>query len=169
MLRLPQAIVSIPSLRINGMLVLLCAAACGLPRDPDGTLERVRGGVLRVGVATSPPWVVVTSEGAAGVEPTLVKAIADSLGARIEWIREGESELLSQLADRKLDLVLAGLTDDVPWRAEVAFTRPYYDDPATKKRHVMAAPPGENAWLVFVERQLHRRRASIPDLVRSAE
>ena len=29
---------------------LLALAACGLPKDPEETLERVRGGELRVGV-----------------------------------------------------------------------------------------------------------------------
>lgn len=156
-------------LRTHGLIVVLVAVACSLPRDPDGTLERVRGGVVRVGVANNPPWVTITPNGAEGVEPTLVRQIADSLGARVEWIPGGESELLADLEERKLDLVLAGLTEDVPWKSKVAFTKPFYDDPETKKKHVMAAPPGENAWLVFVERQLLRKKAAIPSLVPSAE
>jgi polar amino acid transport system substrate-binding protein len=161
--------VSSSLLRPHGLVVVLLAVACGLPRDPDGTLQRVRGGVVRVGVAENPPWVTMTPNGAEGVEPTLIRQIADSLGARIEWIRGAESELLAELEERKLDLVLAGLTADLPWKAKVAFTKPFYDDPRTKKKHVMAAPPGENAWLVFVERQLHKKQAAIPALVRSAE
>jgi polar amino acid transport system substrate-binding protein len=157
------------SLRPTGIVVLLVAVACGLPRDPDGTLDRVRGGVVRVGIAQSPPWVIVTPGGAEGVEATLAKAIADSLGASIEWIRKSESELLTDLEERKLDLVLAGLTDDSPWKTKVALTKPVYEDPGTKKKHVMAAPPGENAWLVFVERQLRHHEPTIPALVRSAK
>jgi polar amino acid transport system substrate-binding protein len=157
------------SLRPTGIVVLLVAVACGLPRDPDGTLDRVRGGVVRVGIAQSPPWVIVTPGGAEGVEATLAKAIADSLGASIEWIRKSESELLTDLEERKLDLVLAGLTDDSPWKTKVALTKPFYEDPGTKKKHVMAAPPGENAWLVFVERQLRHHEPTIPALVRSAK
>ncbi len=156
-------------LRAPGIGALVIAIACGLPRDPDRTLERVRGGVVRVGIAESQPWVVVTANGAEGVEPTLVKAIADSLGASIEWIRKGESELLTDLEERKLDLVLAGLTDDSPWKTKVALTKPFYEDPSTRKKHVMAAPPGENAWLVFVERQLHHHQATVPALVRSTQ
>jgi polar amino acid transport system substrate-binding protein len=155
--------------RTNGIVVLLFAVACGLPRDPDGTLERVRGDVVRIGVAESRPWVILTPTGADGIEPALARAIADSLGARIEWIRKGESELLADLEERKLDLVLGGLTDDSPWKTKVALTKPFYEDPGTKKKHVMAAPPGENGWLVFVERQLRRHQATIPALVRSAE
>ena len=155
-------------LRTLGSGALAVAVACGLPRDPDRTLERVRGGVVRVGIAESRPWVIVTPNGAEGIEPTLVKAIADSLGVTIEWIRKGESELLTDLEERKLDLVIGGLTDDSPWKTKVALTKPFYEDPSTKKKHVMAAPPGENAWLVFVERQLHQHQATTPALVRAA-
>ena len=148
---------------------LLAAAACDLPRDPDGTLERIRGGVVRVGVADSPPWVIGATAGPTGIEPALIEEIASSLTARVEWIPGGESELLARLAERKLDLVIGGLTEDVPWKTKVAYTKPFYDDPATKKKHVMALPPGENAWLVFVDRQLLRRRETIPALVRSTQ
>ena len=37
--------------------LLLLAASCSLPRDSDGTLDRIRGGTLRVGLAENPPWV----------------------------------------------------------------------------------------------------------------
>jgi ABC-type amino acid transport substrate-binding protein len=157
------------SQRNNGIALLLFAVACGLPRDPDDTLERVRGGVVRVGITENPPWVIATATGADGVEPTLLEEMADSLRARIEWIPGSESRLLADLEARKLDLVLGGLTDDIPWKTKVALTKPFYEDPRTKKKHVMATPPGENAWLVFVERQLHRQRAAIPALVRSVE
>src|SRR3712207_7643050 len=37
-------------------LLALVAAACDLPRDPEGTLQRVRGGTMRVGVVERRPW-----------------------------------------------------------------------------------------------------------------
>lgn len=136
---------------------LALAIACGLPRDPDDTLERVRGGVVRVGVSHNPPWVAVTASGAEGIEPDLIEGIARDLGARIEWIPGAESELLVDLEERKLDLVLGGLTADSPWKHKVALTRPFFEDPATKEKHVLAMPPGENAWLLYVEREMRRR------------
>ena len=38
-------------------VVTALAAGCGapLPRDTDGSLERITGGVLRVGVSDNPP------------------------------------------------------------------------------------------------------------------
>jgi hypothetical protein len=58
---------------------------------------------------------------------------------------------------RELDLVIAGLKDDVPWRTEVAFSRPYFIAKVGDRtlRHVVALPPGENAWLMRVDRHVY--------------
>ena len=64
----------------------LLALACGsLPRDPKGTLRRVQGGRLRVGLVEHPPWVVRTEGEPAGAEVELVRALAAELGATPEW------------------------------------------------------------------------------------
>jgi hypothetical protein len=43
---------------VCGLSVLL-TAGCGatIPTDPDGTLDRARGGTLRVGATANGPWV----------------------------------------------------------------------------------------------------------------
>jgi ABC-type amino acid transport substrate-binding protein len=146
-------------------LWLFAAQACGLPRDADGTLDRVRGGVLRVGVEDAPPWVVAPpappDAAPRGVEPALAEGLARELGARPEWRRDSEARLLTALHRRELDLVVAGLTDDSPWKGEVALTKPYAED-ADGGAHVLATPAGENAWMVRVERYLrgHGRAAA---------
>src|SRR5690606_33083241 len=73
--------------RSAGWMLPLCAvfAACGLPRDPEGTLERARGGVLRVGGVDAPPHLVREGAAASGPEAELVYAFARSLGAEVEW------------------------------------------------------------------------------------
>jgi polar amino acid transport system substrate-binding protein len=217
----------------------LLAAACGLPRDPGGTLDRVRGGDMRVGLVAAPPWVVDSGGGAVGgVEVALVGALARELGARVRWVRAPESHLMESLHRRELDLVIGGVTATSPWAKQVALTRPYYTDtvavgvaagaasPASlegrtvaveagspvaadvrshgatplgvddlrreagpvaaptwrlaalgrdrvlaelrEERHVLAAPPGENAWLVRVERLLHARERAVPGMLRAA-
>jgi polar amino acid transport system substrate-binding protein len=143
--------------RALSLCTFALAIGCGLPRDPDDTLERVRGGVVRVGVSHNPPWVDITSSGADGIEAELIENIARDLGARIEWTAGAESELLTDLEERKLDVVLGGLTDDSPWKHKVALTRPFFEDPETRKKHVLAMPAGENAWLLYVERELRGR------------
>ena len=208
-------------------------AACGIPRDPEGTLARVEGGVIRVGVVDNPPWASVPASGeAAGVEPRLVRALAAELGARVEWVPGAESELLAALEHHSVDLVIGGISDASPWKPKLGLSRPYYTDtlavagvPAQRslqgvrvgvepsragaaelesqgaqpvpvaelaafagpvaapvwrleqlgrsagevlgqEKRVFAAAPGENGWLVRVERFLHARRDSIPALLR---
>jgi polar amino acid transport system substrate-binding protein len=110
-------------------LVLLLAAAlaagCQYPRDPEGTLDRVRGGVMRVGVTHVDPWVVLEGGEPAGVEVELLRRFARSLDAEIEWVDGSETELMEALHGRQLDVVVAGLTRRSEWQRIVALTRPF--------------------------------------------
>lgn len=136
------------------------AASCTLPRDADGTLDRVRHGVLRVGVADHPPWDSVGGGRVGGVEPHMIDDLARRFDATPTFRAGSESELLEALEQHELDLVAAGLHDDTPWNGRVALTRPYQTDTLTGKRYVLATVPGENAWLMHVERfLLERERA----------
>jgi polar amino acid transport system substrate-binding protein len=228
--------------RVRGAALALAwaaAAACDLPRDPSGTLERVGGGAMRVGFVVDTPWVTDSSGEAGGVEGALVRELARDVGATVQWVPGTEAALLESLHARELDLVVGGLTADSPWSAKVATTKPYYTDtvlvagapgaaaPATledlqvavhrgdpvaaavrekggtpvpvtdlaaargavaaptwrlallgrvgnpelelaQRKHILAAAPGENAWLVRIERVLRARRDRVPALLRSA-
>ena len=145
---------SVARLFVAGLLV--CTGGCGLPRDADGTLERVRGGELRVGAGEHAPWVITTDRAPAGIEPELVNRLARQLGAYPTYRRASESELLDALERGQLDLVVGGLLEDSPWRGRVALTRPYFRDDTSRVGHVFATPSGENGWLVYVERFLAR-------------
>jgi polar amino acid transport system substrate-binding protein len=112
-------------------------AGCDWPRDADGTLADVRGGVLRVGVTAHPPWTSLTGDSVDGAEARLVERLAERLDARIEWVRGGESELMSALRERVLDLVVGGLDAEVPWVREASLTQPYFH-----VRTVVAVPAG---------------------------
>lgn len=103
----------------------LILAGCGIPRDPEGTLERVDGGVMRVGVTEAPPWVELSAQEPDGIEVRLVEQLAEELDARIEWVEGSEQELFGALKERDLDLVIGGLTSETPWSAEAAVTHPY--------------------------------------------
>jgi ABC-type amino acid transport substrate-binding protein len=130
-------------------------AACGVPRDPDDTLERVQGGVMRVGVAINEPWTADSAGTPVGVEPALVRALARELRAQVSWVRGGESVLIPQLHERKLDLVVGGLDAKTAWSKSFGMTMPYYTVRYPEKRQmVWAVAPGENAWQMRVERFL---------------
>lgn len=153
-------------LRLLAALGLVLApgllTGCDLPRDPEGTLHRVQSGVLRAGVCEEPPWVVRDGDDAQGIEPALLRRFALDLGARVDW-RWGTAEAhLADLEHHRLDAVACGLERTTPWNRRVALTQPYrverVPDPAgggtTRVEHVLAVPPGENGWLVALERSL---------------
>ena len=225
--------------RCTRTLLLLLLAACDLPRDSNGTLDRVRAGTMRVGVVIDTPWTKDSAGVIGGIEGAMARALAESLGSRIEWIRAPEGELLAALHHRELDLVIGGLRATSPWKQQVALTRPYYADtvsvggaqnqapPATldklpvslrqgdpaaaevrkkggvprfvpqldsvrgpiaaptwklsqlgrranatlrlmEDQHVLAAAPGENAFLMRVELMLIARQAEVPTLLRQS-
>jgi polar amino acid transport system substrate-binding protein len=123
---------------------LLLAAAltsgCQYPRDPDGTLNRVEGGVMRVGVAESDPWVLLEGdEPSGGVEVGLVRAFAARLDARIDWVHGSEEELVDAAKEGQVDMIVAGITNKSRWKKDVAFTRPY-----VQTQTVVGAPPGSS-------------------------
>jgi polar amino acid transport system substrate-binding protein len=158
-------------MRVHHALILtaLLPWACGLPRDPDDTLQRVEGGKLRVGVAIHPPWTVDSAGSFGGVEPALVRAFARELNAEVVWMSGGESVLLPRLHQRKLDIVVAGLDDTTPWGKSVGMTRPYHwvKDPE-ERALVWAVAPGENRFQMRVEHFLRGQRQHVAELAARA-
>lgn len=138
-------------------LALALAGCADLPRDPDGTLDRVREtSILRAGASPGGERVRIDGARVSGVEPDLVTGFARSLGARVRWRVGGEEELVTAMEDGELDLVVGGLSADSPWDKKVSLTRGYAEstEHGKKVEHVMAVPLGENAMLVALERHL---------------
>ncbi|WP_448073929.1 transporter substrate-binding domain-containing protein [Georgenia yuyongxinii] len=140
-------------------VVLLGLAGCAvdIPADPDGTLDRVSGGALRVSISPNPPWTDLPDgpdEEPAGTEVELVERFAASIDAEVEWVPGGEEDLVGRLEDGALDLVIGGLTATSPWSQKAALTYRYTattDEQGEKELRVMAAPMGENAFLSELE------------------
>lgn len=149
---------------VAAMLLILALGACSVvPADPDGTLERVTGGTLLVGVSPNPPWTDLpegTDGDPAGTEVELVTAFAATLDAEVVWVPGGEEALIGQLERGDLHLVIGGLTAGSPWQEMAGLTRPYTEsaDDGAQILHVMAVPAGENAFLVTLERFLLEAR-----------
>ncbi|RNI21772.1 transporter substrate-binding domain-containing protein [Rufibacter latericius] len=127
------------------------------PKDPEKTLEQVTNGTLKVGYSENPPWVVKGPQGPTGIEADLVKAFAKSLNATIEWQNDTEQNLMERLEKNELHLVMAGVTDDTPWKQKISFTRPFAE--VAKKKHVLCVIKGENAFTVKLEKFLHQQQA----------
>lgn len=145
---------------IAAFAVLMVLAGCGIsiPADPEGTLERVRGGIMRVGVSPNEPWTELNDNAPpSGIEVDLVEDFAESIGARIEWSGGGEESLMEELRRGELDLVIGGLTSKSPWTDKAAITKPYAEaenEAGKQEKLVMAARMGENAFLLALERFL---------------
>lgn len=142
------------------LLFLLLPIACEpYPRDPEATLERASGGLLRVGATESPPWLVRTGDDSArGPEAEMVEAFAQAIDARVEWRWGAADEHLEALERHELDLVAAGLLASSPWKQRVGLSRPWHE--AGDTRRVLAVPPGENRTLVALERVIEARKRS---------
>jgi polar amino acid transport system substrate-binding protein len=154
------------------LTLLACAAllaGCRIPDDPEGTLERVDGGVVRVGMTVNPPWTELRDGRRAGIEVALVEELARSLRARTAWTDGAEAQLIEALEAGELDLVIGGVTKDSPWSDHAALTRPYAtstSEQGRRQEHVMVAPLGENAWLMRLERFLLEREDAVRERLR---
>jgi polar amino acid transport system substrate-binding protein len=122
------------------LLVAIAATGCQYPRDPDGTLNRVEGGVMRVGVTEADPWVMLEGDRpVGGAEVELARRFARDVGARIEWVQGSEEELVQAAKEGQVDLIVGGWTNKSRWKKDVAFTRPYVE-----ARAVVGIPAGES-------------------------
>ena len=125
------------SLRLALVVAVLATAACGLPNDPESTLDRVTGGTMRVGVTENPPWVVLCDGGPSGVEVEIVELFARELGAEIEWHEGSAEDLAAALGMRELDLLAGGIVSTSGLAGHAGLTHPYLTTQV-----VVAVPPG---------------------------
>lgn len=133
----------------------LLLAGCGLPRDPDDTLNHIRESkVMRVGA------IARGDQPTAAAETAFVRRVAGKLGARVE-LQTGDTEgLLEALKADELDLVVGPLSKDSPWTAEVALIKPLTEKGDTPPLPFSAAAPaGENAWMSLLEAEARDLRS----------
>jgi len=139
------------------LLLTLALGGCGLtvPADPDGTLETVSGGELRVGTAPDGDLVRIEHGEPTGSIVDLVDGFASRLHAETDWTVASEETLVTMLEEGHLDLVAGGITSDTPWVDEAGVTRGYRGiEGADGREIVMLVPLGENAFLSSLERFL---------------
>ncbi|WP_374315412.1 hypothetical protein [Microbacterium sp.] len=134
-------------------------AGCGLrlPVDPDGTLDRVSGGELRVGASPSGDLVLIDGDEVSGPLPDLVEGFAETRDAQVVWTVDSEEDLVDGLVDGRLDLAIGGMTASTPWSAQVSVTRGYPGVPESQGADVaVLLPLGENALQAALETYLDR-------------
>src|SRR5699024_6862975 len=81
-------------LLVAAATILLAGCQGGFHADPQGTLDRAREGVLRVGVSENPPLTDVAPDGTVGgSEVELLTDYAETIDAGVEWVPAGENTL----------------------------------------------------------------------------
>ncbi|MFJ6549017.1 hypothetical protein [Microbacterium sp. NPDC091676] len=142
---------------LAGLLVATALGGCGMtvPADPDGTLDRVSGGELRVGTSPEPGLVEIDGGEPRGPVVDLVDDFAASIDADVTWTVATEESLVGMLETGDLVLVAGGLTPDTPWIDKAGVTRGYPGiEGAGDRELVMLVPLGENAFLSALEASL---------------
>ena len=136
---------------------LLMAASCAdFPRDPEGTLDRVRGErSYRVGLVA--PLQPDRPEPKVGA---LLERVSRAAGARPR-LESGDAEpLLIRLKEGELDLVIGRFEAKSPWKRLVSFGPALrVEEHGKAKIHLIPAMRnGENAWISLIEREAREIR-----------
>ncbi|MQA98861.1 MAG: transporter substrate-binding domain-containing protein [Actinobacteria bacterium] len=94
--------------------------------DPEGTLERVRGHTMRVGISLNDPWTREEGGAFGGVEVELIDGFGAEMDAEVEYFEGSEEELFAALLHHELDVVIGGITSQNSHAAEAGMTHPYF-------------------------------------------
>lgn len=125
---------------------LLLGGCADLPRDVEGTLDRVRAERrFTVGYAD-------TADRASAA--ALVAEIERRTGARASAVDGPLERLLTEVEEGRMTMLIARFRDDSPWKTTVAFGLSLDVDHAGPRAHHLrpAMQNGENAWVGLVHR-----------------
>lgn len=137
-------------------MLLLVLTGCGIsvPADPDGSLQRVVGDELRVGVAAEPD-ISTAADQPQGPLPDLARDFAETLHANTTWTVASEESLVRMIESGEIDLALGDFSPQTPWSDRVAISRPFAAPEGTPAPELVAfLPLGENAFVSEFETYL---------------
>jgi hypothetical protein len=136
-------------MKILPLLALaLCASCDGIPKDPDGTLDRVRADQqYKVGIIASGEPI------GADRQRLFLNRVSAAAQARPALETGAAEPLLAKLEEGELDLVLGPMAPHSPWSKMVTFLPPLGEQ-VTREGHIhviAAARNGENAWITLLD------------------
>ena len=137
--------------RLGALVLVFGLAACAdIPRDPNQTADRVlQSQKLDVGVVS----------GSDSDESRIIIDRLESLTGAKATIAEGEASLLvDRLEQGRLDLLIGSFAKNSPLKTSVTFSVPVGNRkvPANKPVIRAAMHPGENRWIMLVEKAVRR-------------
>lgn len=117
-MRLPTAIV----------LALLAALATGCARPRAVVPPPGVPSPLRAGIADNyPPLAFVEGGQLVGIEVDFATALQQELGVPVEIVQTPFDSLIPDLVDRRIDVIMSGLSITAERATQVSFTQPYLD------------------------------------------
>jgi len=132
---------------ISVVLSFLILQGCEFPADPNHTLLNIqKNHILLVGSCANHENTVNP------LEAKMLEEMAQHLNANVEMSVDTQENLYRKLENFQLHIVFCSIQDDSPWGAKVAFSNPYAKYVHANKpiAFVLGLPPGENAWLKYV-------------------
>jgi ABC-type amino acid transport substrate-binding protein len=150
----PQVPVSTTLLAGVVLVLAFGLGACDLPRDPNGTTEKVRDGELVVGIVEGSRYASLAGGTPVGEEVALVQAIARSFDAQLRWTAGTAAQIMTLLEQGRIDLAIGGIPVSGAWSSHFAPTAPVGSMPLGDEttERVFAVPMGENRWLFEVNK-----------------
>ena len=136
------------------MAVLLLGGCGPIPKDPEGTLNRIKAErTFRVGM-------IASHDTPAGVDRQrlMLRRVAHAAGASPSFEYGAAEPLLMKLEEGELDLILGGFAPASPWSKRVTILPPLAEQ-VTRDGHVhvvAVARNGENAWISLLYREARR-------------
>jgi ABC-type amino acid transport substrate-binding protein len=108
--------------------VILVAGLCGAASVPT-TADTAYAGeesVLRVGIATNYPPLAFKQDGAIkGVEADFAAKLGPALGDKVELVELPWDQLIPALRDKRIDVIMSGMSITKQRQQLVSFTQPY--------------------------------------------
>lgn len=128
---------------------LAALSACDLPRDPEQTTQKLRGGTLTVGVGAA-------EEPDDPRERDILRRLAQRLDAELRY-EQGELHwLVSELEEGRVDLIAGRIPKTTPFAKETGLTAPVsaMTLDGRQVKTVFLIRKGENGFLTEVERAI---------------
>jgi hypothetical protein len=134
--------------RALAFLIVACLlSSCDLPRDPEGTSQKLANGVLSVGL----PNAELTE-----FEARMLEAVSAHFGATLRAVPGETHELVEALSRGDIHLIVS-LPEATPFKEKIALTHPYRNPGRGENKRVWGVRAGENAWLMIINGHLASR------------
>lgn len=106
-------------------LVIFTGGCEGFPKDPNGTLEKARNNILKVGLTGYDAAADVPAEPVSG-QITFVRQFAREINAKIRWVKGSQGDITELLSHHELHMAIGGFTPDSPFKNEITLSKPYF-------------------------------------------